>query len=175
MASGYPGAVDNFTQTFTDTTSESGVHPQHHNDLADAIKKIETELGLLPKGSFASVRARLDAARILPFSRSGALAVVVGQGRFYFPFAATILGVQASVGTQPTGSGVIVDVDKNGTTIFTTQANRPTISAATNVSAIKVPDITTYAIGDYMSVDVDQIGSTVSGSDLTVVIQYAVL
>lgn len=35
-------------------------HPAAHNNIADAIIAIQTELGLLPKGSFATVVARLN-------------------------------------------------------------------------------------------------------------------
>jgi hypothetical protein len=60
-----------------------------------------------------------------------------------------------------------VDVNKNGTTIFTTQANRPTIAIGAN-TALGTPDITALAQNDYLTFDVDQIGSTVAGANLTV-------
>jgi hypothetical protein len=110
---------------------------------------------------------------IAQFSRSGTLSVVTGQGRFRFPFAATILGATAAVGTAPTGASLIADVSKNGTTIFTTQANRPTIAAGANATTTEpAPDVTTIAAGDYLTVDIDQVGSTVAGADLTVFIRY---
>lgn len=84
----------------------------------------------------------------------------------------TISGVRASVGVAPAGASVIVDVNKNGTTIFTTQANRPTIAAAANTSGnVTNMDVTTVAAGEYLTIDIDQIGSTTAGSDLTVQIE----
>jgi hypothetical protein len=74
------------------------------------------------------------------------------------------------VGTAPTGAAILVDVNKNGTTIFTTQGNRPSIAAGGNASSAAVPDVTSLAAGDFLTVDVDQIGSTVAGSDLTVIV-----
>jgi hypothetical protein len=65
-------------------------------------------------------------------------------------------------------------VNKNGTTIFTTQANRPTIAISGNTDESGVPDVTALADGDYLEVDIDQIGSTVAGSDLTVQIYMTV-
>jgi hypothetical protein len=66
-----------------------------------------------------------------------------------------------------------VDVNKNGTTIFTTQANRPTVVAAANATAADaVPDVTAIASGDYLTVDRDQVGSATPGSDLTVFVRY---
>jgi hypothetical protein len=111
---------------------------------------------------------------VLPFSRSGALTVGTGATDFMFPYAVTILGVSASLTTAPTGASVIIDVDKNGTTIFTNQANRPTIAASATATASEVTnmDVTSFAAGDKIRVNIDQIGSTIAGSDLTVVIRY---
>lgn len=80
----------------------------------------------------------------------------------------TILGAWAAVGTAPTGATLIVDVNKNGTTIFTTQSARPTIAISGNSTTLSTPAVTTLADGDYITVDVDQVGSTVAGADLTV-------
>ena len=49
-----------------------------------------------------------------------------------------------------------------------------TIAISALVSgAIVTPNVTAVAFGDLISVDVDQIGSTVAGSDLTVVVLVA--
>lgn len=109
------------------------------------------------------------------FSRSGTLtAPYTGVGRFRAPFPVTILGVTAAVNTAPTGASLIVDVHKNGITVFTTQSNRPTIIAgAFETGSEAVPDVTSInGTGDYLTVDIDQIGSTVAGADLTVFIRY---
>lgn len=67
---------------------------------------------------------------------------------------------------------MIFDVNKNGTTIFTTQGNRPTIAISGNADNASVPDVTAFAAGDYITVDVDQVGSTIQGSDAVVEIEY---
>jgi hypothetical protein len=46
MPSTYPGALDALATDKTDGTASAGDHPAHHNDLADAINKIEAELGV---------------------------------------------------------------------------------------------------------------------------------
>lgn len=64
MATNYPAALDTTTQlpnTWTDATTSATVHKDAHNNTSDAIRAIEGELGLTPKGSFASVAARLNA------------------------------------------------------------------------------------------------------------------
>lgn len=52
---------------------------------------------------------------------------------------------------------LILDVNKNMTTIFTTQENRPTITEA-GVDASLTPDITTFVSGDIFTVDIDAVG-----------------
>lgn len=109
--------------------------------------------------------------QVLPFSVSGTLAVGARPARLPMPFAARIVDVRTMVGTAPTGAALLVDVNKNGTTIFTTQGNRPSIAASGNASSAAVPDVTTLAAGDYLTVDIDQVGSTVAGSDLVVAVR----
>lgn len=48
MASNYPTSLDNFATNKADATSSATDHPAHHNDLADAVNKIELEMGTLP-------------------------------------------------------------------------------------------------------------------------------
>lgn len=99
------------------------------------------------------------AASILPFTRTGDLTVQAGTARFYLPTNITLMSVLASVATAPGLSGVLVDVNRNGTTVFTTQANRPLIPANGHSSSISVPNVTALTAGDYLTIDVDQIGT----------------
>ena len=63
MATNYPGGIDNFSNpTATDYLDSATVpHATQHANTNDAIEAIEGELGTNPKGSKASVKARLDA------------------------------------------------------------------------------------------------------------------
>lgn len=60
MASVYPGSLDSFSTSHADGVSEI-IHAATVNDLADAANKIEAELGVNPKGTYATVVARLNA------------------------------------------------------------------------------------------------------------------
>jgi hypothetical protein len=123
-------------------------------------------------GIVTHVGAYVDALdMLLPLSRPGTLAVGAGVARFPLPYPATIVSVQTAVGTAPTGASLIVDVNKNGTTIFSTQGNRPTIAAAGFLSGTATPNTTAMTAGDYFTIDVDQVGSTIAGADLTVIIR----
>lgn len=59
-SSGYPAAFDAWPTNHLDSNGEV-IHAADVNNIADAINKIEIELGLLPKGGFANVAARLNA------------------------------------------------------------------------------------------------------------------
>lgn len=108
---------------------------------------------------------------------AGALTAGANKDRWQAPFSGEIVSVSAVVGTAPTGAAILLDVNKNGTTVFTTQANRPTVP----ISATETADATThkpddavksFAKGDTISLDIDQVGSTVAGSDLDVTVEY---
>lgn len=108
------------------------------------------------------------------FSNTGTLGVAGGTHRLYNDSGSTwaIQGVRASVGTASTGASILVDVNVNGTTIFTNQGNRPTIAVSTNTSGkVTNMDITTVASGAYLTVDIDQTGSIIAGSNLTVQVE----
>lgn len=60
MPSGYPGALDTLATNHADGANEV-ISSATLNDLADAVNKIEAELGINPRGSSASLVARLAA------------------------------------------------------------------------------------------------------------------
>jgi hypothetical protein len=115
--------------------------------------------------------------KTIPFDIPGNLAVVTGQARLYNRegVTLTIVGVWLYIITAPASQAVILDVHKVGTTIYTTQANRPQIAAGANVGALAAPAVTTWADGDYLTIDVDQIGTGTVGADLNggIVVTYA--
>ncbi len=122
---------------------------------------------------------------ILNHRVAGALTVAAGAQPIPIPMPVELYGVYAAVGTAPTGAAILVNVRKNGTSLFA-GANRVTIAAgATFGSKVEAPGVTsgqnviaasvpsavalgTFNTGDVFTVDVEQIGSTVAGSDLGV-------
>lgn len=87
------------------------------------------------------------------------------------PMSLTVVDVYLSVDTAPTGADLIIDIHKNGTTMFSTQGNRPTISAGSTSSNSVAPDITSIALGDVVTLEIDQIGSTVAGANLAATVR----
>lgn len=124
----------------------------------------------MPFGSQFDIGGK--APYVIPLTIPGAL--VVGGIAIRFPLwrPITILNVTAQLTTAPTGAAAIFDVNLSGTTIFTTQANRPTVAIGALQDLASVPDVTAGPAGGYLTVDVDQIGSTVAGADAVILIEY---
>lgn len=106
MASTYPGTLDTLATNKANATATTTDHPAHHNDLADAVNKIEAELGVTPSGAAATVAARFTA---LDSTVSG---LAVPDGLLY-PFQ-RLTGETAHAddkfftGGSPTGTAVTV-------------------------------------------------------------------
>jgi hypothetical protein len=106
------------------------------------------------------------------FTVPGVLSVGSGQERFRIPSAGSLKTIATTLASAPTGASVIVDVNVNGVSIFAAApANRPTIAVSTTDSG-PVTVTTSVAAGDVVTVDVDQIGSTLPGSYLMVIVTY---
>lgn len=105
---------------------------------------------------------------------AGSLTASKAPFRFYncFGGARTITKVKLWCETAPTGAAIIVDIHKNGTTIFTTQSNRPQIAATANEGDSTTIEVPSWADGEYLEMYVDQIGSTIPGSYLVVHVAY---
>jgi hypothetical protein len=156
------------------TGAEQTVNKAAANGYASLDGSTKVPIAQVPTGTTSSTVALGNHTHTLTFSltsffKTGTLATTTGTQRLPIDGTYTIVGTRLMVGTAPTGADVMVDVNKNGTTIYSTQANRPTITAGTNAGGPgTTPDVTSLAAGDYLTVDIDQIGSTVAGSDLTV-------
>lgn len=120
--------------------------------------------------STATVVGGVD--QYVAFSIGGDLETGARNHRWYPPVDITVLDMVLSVGTAPTGAAILFDVHKSGTTIFTTQGNRPTVAIGGFVDTAAVPDVTSVTTSEYLTVEVDQIGSTVAGADATLTIRY---
>jgi hypothetical protein len=139
-----------------------------------AIAPTKIGVGNLP--SNVVVSAANFANGVIPseavFTLPGTLTTGSKLIRYYFESARTVANVVASVSTAPTGASIIFDVNKNGSTIFSTQANRPTITASSFTDLSYVPNTTSFSLGDYITIDVDQVGSTIPGSDAVIKIVF---
>jgi hypothetical protein len=100
---------------------------------------------------------------------STALTSGTNKVRFRMPFAATLLAVRSNVNTAPTGSTLIVDVNEAGTSVLGTKLSidASETSSTTAASAATITD-TSLADDAEISIDIDQIGSTVAGAGLKI-------
>ena len=84
----------------------------------------------------------------------------------------TIEKVYAAVKTAPSGASIIVDINKNGTSIWNSnQGNRLTIANGSTTGNQTAFDTTALADGDLLTLDIDQVGSTSGGETLTVALK----
>lgn len=88
---------------------------------------------------------------------------------FRMPYAMTLTDVRASVTTAPTGSAIVVDINESGTTLLSTKL---TIDASekTSTTAATAAVISDSALADdaEITIDIDQVGSTIAGKGLKV-------
>lgn len=129
---------------------------------------------------------RDDMAQLNPerfeFRKSGAVAVATAIDRRIYNHSGRtleLMKVYADVGTAPTGADMLLDVNVGhaedaAVTAFSAQTTRPKIVAAAKNAVPATPAQAGNPVllpdGDYLTVDVDQVGSGVAGSDLTVVV-----
>ena len=91
------------------------------------------------------------------------------------PTAGTITKAWINAVTSPTGAALIFDININGTSIWKFhQANRIQLKASdadgkANQTAF---DTTAFVAGDVITLDCDQIGSTVAGAGITIQLDY---
>ena len=85
---------------------------------------------------------------------------VATYGELVMARAGTFLGESGYVDTAPTGAILIVDVLKNGTTIYST---KPQFAISATALTAGVLSVTSFAAADRITFKVTQIGSTEAG------------
>ncbi len=100
-------------------------------------------------------------------------AITTGTAKvtFRIPYAFTVTAVRASVNTASTGSTILIDINEAGVTILSTKLMIDATEKTSTTAA------TPYVISDAsladdaeISIDFDQVGSTVAGAGVKVVI-----
>ena len=97
--------------------------------------------------------------------------LATGANKVYFrmPYAGTLLAVKATVNTAPTGSTLICDINEAGTSVLGTKLSIDA-SEKTSDTAASAATITDSALANdaEITIDIDQVGSTVAGKGLKV-------
>lgn len=135
---------------------------QHGNRGGGALHAVAT--GAVAGFMSAADKTKLDglpsqATETIRFTMTGK--VVTGTGldvAWIAPRACTITRITLYRRTAGSSGSTTVDVNKNGTTVFTTQANRPSVTQASGndqISAKTNMDVTSVAQDDRIEFDVD--------------------
>jgi hypothetical protein len=98
----------------------------------------------------------------------GAAATVASDvtPHYLVPFAGVPTGLTVAAKTAPTGADLIFDIWKNGTSIFSAPVHLA--AGATQTSTTAFASDVTFAVSDLLTFNVNQVGSTMAGQDLTV-------
>lgn len=98
-----------------------------------------------------------------------ALTTGTAKVTFRMPYAFTLSAVRASVTTAPTGSTLIVDINESGSTILSTKLSiDATEKTSTTADSAAVISDASLADDAEMTIDIDQVGSTIAGAGLKV-------
>jgi len=82
-----------------------------------------------------------------------------GQSRLYTRKPRVIVDVRFGLGVTSSSGAVTYDLNLDGVTTFTTQANRPTVAAGGYLSSTAIPDIVAWPADSYLTVDCDAAGT----------------
>ena len=98
-------------------------------------------------------------------------AITTGTGKvtFRMPYAVTLTAVRASVTTAPTGSTIIIDINEAGTSILSTKLSiDATEKTSTTAASAAVISDASLADDAEISIDFNQVGSTIAGAGVKV-------
>lgn len=98
-------------------------------------------------------------------------AVTTGTSKvtFRMPYAMTLTSVRASVNTAPTGSSLIIDINEEGVSILSTKLSIDADEkTSTTASSTAVLSDTSLADDAEITVDFDQVGSTIAGTGVKI-------
>lgn len=128
---------------------------------------------------------RWDGADYIDIATSAAVAVPIGiavsdettalttgaaKVTFRMPYAMTLTGVRASVTTAPTGAALQVDINVTGSGSILSTPITIDATEKTSTTAATPPVISDTTLDDdaEITIDIDQIGSTIAGAGLKV-------
>lgn len=137
---------------------------------AEAEALTDDARAMTPLKTNQQFRAQTEVAMLAVSDETTDLSTGTAKITFRAPYALENITFRANVNEAPTGSTIVVDINKNGSTMMTT--NKLTIDASeeTSVSAATAVGMTTTTCSDddEFTVDVDQVGSTTAGKGLKI-------
>jgi hypothetical protein len=160
-------------------SSSLTVEEEDADPTVASVTKIKVSNGRLTDLGSNEVLITIPESTTVPgwtLNVDGVLAVATDVAAYIVPGNAEITSVQIRCKTKGTSSSTIIDVHRIDfetsvdSTIFTTQANRPTLAYndADGIAESGTPDIITLTKGDLLLVHIDQVAP--GAADLTVVV-----
>lgn len=112
---------------------------------------------------------KFDVIQVACSDETTALTVGTNKTTFRMPYAMALSAVRSSVTTAPSGSALVVDINKTGLSILSTKLSIDS-GARTSTTATTQPVISGSSLSDdaEITIDIDQIGSTIAGAGLKV-------
>lgn len=168
--------------TVNDGADSTAIHDNVASEISSVTEKttpVNADLLLIEDSAAANAKRRVQVGNLpnydtFMFRYLGKVKVETSvDGAWVAPRACTITRVTIHRLTAGTSGSTTVDVNLNGTTIFTTQANRPVVTSAAGDNAVDTSgtiNVTAVAQDDYIQMDIDTVegGSPV---DLSVVVE----
>jgi len=106
------------------------------------------------------------------YKYDGNLSLNTGAERLYLSSNTSLSSIDAYVETAPSGAGskVLANIKKNGGSVV---ANISIPAGSSSNSNIAPPSAVSFVRGDYITVDIAEIGSATPGANLYIVLTFA--
>lgn len=151
-------------------------YPERHtNDIDLSLTSIHHTLGTSPFQAAAGNHTHTDLENVSDtyFYIDGALAVGTDIITWVAPRSGLLQKIKIVLKNKGSSGTTKIDIHKNGTTIFTTQANRPSV-AFNDADGIGtgIPDILTVSENDVFTIQIDEVAVGASGLGIIGAIDY---
>lgn len=155
------GVWTDSTDTLARTTIEDSSNSGSAVNFTSAAKIVEV---VASKHHFDLLRS--ESLIIAVGDETTAATTGTAKVTFRMPYAFELTDIKASCTTAPTGSTAILDVNDGGSTIMTTNKLSIDAGETTTATAATAPTLTdtTLAADAEITIDIDQIGSSVAGA-----------
>jgi hypothetical protein len=188
----FPTSLDDDSSLFAVTDGVSTLQAAHHNNLKDAVKAIESKVGIYntaaptsldyrignPTGGHVHNGASGQGAPIVPsfvqryivgWDYQGSIPSGASLGApFSFGRTVQVESVQARLRVPPSGATTAIDINFGPSSIFgASQLYRPIFPAGTTWWGNASPNLVTYPSGVAIVMDADVVGTNNPGQDIT--------
>jgi hypothetical protein len=161
--------VANITASTSDPIGVGSVNLGHASDTT--ITRVSAGLIAVEGVNVVTTATNKPTETIIIACSDETTAVTTGTAKvtFRMPYAFTLSAVRSSVTTAPTGATLIVDINETGSTILSTKLSIDA-SEKTSTTAASAAVISDTSLADdaEITIDFDQVGSTIAGAGVKV-------